>query len=86
MGKALKFEYDGIGDILYISKRPAYAEQVSEELGDDVVARLNPVTRDVESLEVLFFSTRLPRSNLFEFSVTADIPLSSQAARRPRHR
>jgi hypothetical protein len=28
----------------------------SEELGDDVVARLNPSTGEIENLEVMFFS------------------------------
>jgi hypothetical protein len=51
----------------------SYAEQEIEELGDDVIARINPKTGDVESLEVLFFSTRLLRSDLFELPVTADL-------------
>lgn len=42
-------------DILYISKRPPYPEQETEELGGDVIARLNPSTGEIESLEVLFF-------------------------------
>ena len=42
MDAALKFEYDKVGDILYISKCPPYAEQESEALEDDVVVRLNP--------------------------------------------
>jgi hypothetical protein len=58
---------------LSIGSRPPYAEQESEGLGDDVIARLNPKTGDVESLEVLFFSTRLLRSDLFELPVTADL-------------
>jgi hypothetical protein len=45
-------------------------------LGDDVVARLNPATREVENLEVMFFSTRLLRSDLFELPVTADLRLT----------
>lgn len=40
----LSFEYDREADILYINKLRPYAEQESEELGDDVVARLNPTT------------------------------------------
>lgn len=35
------FTYDRNADILYINKCAPYAEQESEELGDDVVARLN---------------------------------------------
>ena len=76
MGEKLTFRYDRTGDILYISKRPNYPEQESEELGDDVVARLNPDTDEVEALEVLFFSTRLLRSDLFELPVSADLRLA----------
>ena len=61
----LSFQYDREGDILYIDKVPPDAEQETEELGDDVVARLNPTTGEIENLEVFFFSTRLLRSNLF---------------------
>jgi hypothetical protein len=34
---------------------------------------LNPATGEIENLEVLFFSTRLLRGNLFELPVTADL-------------
>ena len=62
----LSFQYDREGDILYIDKVPPYAEQETEELGDDVIARLNQPTGEIENLEVFFFfSTRLLRSDLF---------------------
>ena len=73
MAGRLAFQYDRASDILHITNRPPYAEQETEELGDDVIARINPKTGDVESLEVLFFSTRLLRSDLFELAVTADL-------------
>lgn len=76
MAQKLTFRYDRQGDILYINKVRAYAEQESEELGDDVIARLNPTTGEVENLEVLFFSTRLLRSELFELPITAELRLS----------
>ncbi|MEW5945920.1 MAG: DUF2283 domain-containing protein [bacterium] len=76
MEKRLIFHYDREADILYISKLPPYKEQESEELGDDVIARLNPETREVESLEVLFFSTRLLRGDLFELPISADLRLA----------
>ncbi|MBI2564279.1 MAG: DUF2283 domain-containing protein [candidate division NC10 bacterium] len=44
MDAKLTFRYDREGDILYIDKCPPYAEQESEEIGDEVVARLNPTT------------------------------------------
>jgi hypothetical protein len=75
MGAKLTFKYDRESDILYIDKCPPYAEQISEELGDDVIARLNPSTAEVENLEVLFFSTRLLRTDLIELPVTATLRL-----------
>jgi uncharacterized protein YuzE len=72
----LTFRYDREADILYIDKCPPYPEQESEELGDDVLARLNPSTGEIENLEVMFFSTRLLRSDLFQLPVTADLRLA----------
>ena len=69
----LTFHYDRKGDTLHIGNRPPYVEQETEELGDDVIARINPETGDVESLEVLFFSTRLFRSDLFELPLVAHL-------------
>lgn len=79
MEAKLTFKYDREGDILYINKRPPYAEQESEKLENGVIARLNPATGEIENLEVLFFSTRLLRSDLLELPVTADLRLASQA-------
>lgn len=79
MDAKLRFEYDREADILYINKRPPYAEQESEELGDDVIARFNPVTGEIENLEVLFFSTRLLRSTLLELPIAADLRLAAEA-------
>lgn len=76
MEPKLIFKYDREGDILYINKRAPYPEQETEELGDDVIARLNPSTGEIENLEVLFFSTRLLRNNLFELPVVADLRLA----------
>jgi len=73
MEKRLTFKYDRQADILYIDKAPPYPEQETEELGDDVIARLNPTTGEIESLEVLFFSTRLLRSDLLELPVVAEL-------------
>ena len=78
MEAKLMFQYDREGDILYINKRPPYPEQESEELSDEVIARLNPKTKEIENLEVLFFSTRLLRSNTFELLITADLRLAGK--------
>jgi uncharacterized protein YuzE len=76
MATKLTFKYDREADILHIDKCLPYPEQESEELGDDIIARLNPETREVENLEVLFFSTRLLRSDLLELPIDADLRLS----------
>lgn len=75
METKLSFKYDREADILHIDKCPPYAEQESEELKDEIIVRLNPDTGEVENLEVLFFSTRLLRTDLFELPVTADLRL-----------
>jgi len=76
MEAKLTFKYDREADILHIDKCPPYADQESEELGNDVVARLNPSTGEIENLEVMFFSTRLLRGDLFQLPVTADLRLA----------
>ena len=73
MDAKLTFRYDRVGDILYVETRPPYAEQESEELGDEVVARLNPSTGEIEGFEVLFFSTRLLRGERFEVPLRASL-------------
>jgi uncharacterized protein YuzE len=79
MEAKLVFKYDRKADILYINKRSPYPEQESEEVGDDTIVRINPKTGEVENIEVLFFSTRLLRDDLFEVPVTL-----VQSANKPR--
>jgi hypothetical protein len=64
METPLTFEYDDVGDILYINKVPPYPEQESEQLAYNVVVRRNPRTGSVESLEVLFFTRWLFKSDV----------------------
>lgn len=75
METGLIFRYDREADILHIDRCSPYAGQESEELGDDVIARTNPKTGEIENLEVLFFSTRLLRNELFELPVGAELRL-----------
>ena len=75
MAEKLTFQYDREADVLHIGKCAPYADQESEELGDEVIARLNPKTGEVENLEVLFFSTRLFRKDIFDLPVAAEMHL-----------
>ena len=79
MDEKLIFKYDRAGDILAIDKVPPYAEQETAELGDDVIARLNPITGETENLAVLFFSPRLLRSDLFALPVTVELRMRGRA-------
>jgi len=78
MAEKLVLKYDQVGDILYINKCAPYAEQESEEIGDEMIARLNPVSGEVENLEILFFSKRLLNAIfLLELPVIANLRLAA---------
>ena len=76
MAETLTLRYDRNADILYIDSRSPYPEQESEELDDEVVARLSPHTGEIENLEVLFFSTRLLRSDTLQLPIAATLRLA----------
>ena len=75
--RRLVFRYDQEGDILYIDQCPPYAEQESEEIGDEIVARLNPDSGAIENLEILFFSKRLTTDEQIELPIEMDLRLAS---------
>ena len=75
----LTVEYDADGDILYLGKTRPYPEQESEELDYGVVARLNPKSREVENVEILFFSTRMKNGQGVNLPVLADFRLPKTA-------
>ncbi|HEY9881900.1 MAG TPA: DUF2283 domain-containing protein [Leptolyngbyaceae cyanobacterium] len=79
MAEKLIFRYDKSGDILYIDKCPPYAGQESEEIGDEVIARFNPKSGEVENLEILFFSKRLMNADFLEVPINANLRLSNYA-------
>ena len=73
----MTIRYDKIGDILYIDQCVPYPEQESEEIGDEIIARLNPDNGNIENLEILFFSKRLQTQNIFELPIVAQLQLAS---------
>jgi len=79
MAQELTFQYNREADILYINTVTPYAEQESEELGDEVIARLNPRTGKIENLEVLFFTSRLLRKSSFSLPVVAELQQADPA-------
>ncbi|HAL46848.1 MAG: DUF2283 domain-containing protein [Chloroflexi bacterium] len=78
MGAKLIFSYDRASDTLYIDKLAPYAEQQSQELGDDIVVRINPATGGVENLEVMFFSSRLLKEEPVEIPIDAELRVSAE--------
>ena len=59
MENPLSIHYDPVSDTLCVDRRPPYAEQDSDLLDDDTLARFNPQTGDVETLELMHFRRRL---------------------------
>lgn len=76
-GKSLVVSYDREGDILYVDKCKPYAEQESEEIGDEIVARLNPKSNKIENLAILFFSKRLMANEKLVLPIDADLRLAT---------
>lgn len=67
--------YDSEGDILYVDKCEPYAEQESEEIRDEIVARLNPESNEIENLAILFFSKRLMANEKLMLPIDVDLRL-----------
>jgi len=67
----MKLHYDREADILYIDTCPPYANQVSDELSDEIVVRRNAQTGEIENLEVLWFSTRVLNGGSVELPIRA---------------
>jgi len=80
METPLNFEYDEMGDILYISKVPPYAGQETEQLAYNVAARRNPHTGAVENLEVLFFTRWLLKGGQQQFRGLGELFAEPNAA------
>ena len=76
MAQNLTLKYDKVGDILYIELVKPYAEQDSDLIGEDVVARFNPDTRKIEILEIMFFMSQLKEEGRIELPVAADMRLA----------
>lgn len=77
MNTKLICRYDPIGDILYIDQCSPYADQESEEMDDEIIARLNPKTGVIENLAILFFSKWLRSQTLLELPIIAQLQLAS---------
>lgn len=80
MDRHLVFDYDAVGDILYVNVVEPYATQESDMVSDYVVARSNPETGTIENLEILFFFERVGRGEKIDLPVSAEMNLLAEAS------
>jgi uncharacterized protein YuzE len=60
MNHQLQFQYDDIADVLYVSKgHPDHTDYV--EVNDDLILRLDPVTKEVVGFTIIDFVGRFAK-------------------------
>lgn len=59
--KLFHYYYDQEADVCYISKGKPSKTDMAEEVGEDVVARFNPKTREIRGLTIINFSKRFDK-------------------------
>lgn len=69
MAEKLIFEYDRIGDMLFIRQRPPYRGQETDEIADSVIAKLNPQTDVVECVHIMFLSAQILSHDPFRLNI-----------------
>lgn len=79
MDRHLVFDYDAVGDILYVNLVKPYPTQESDMVSDFVVARSNPETGHVENLEILFFMERARRGEVIDAPIGGELSLLAEA-------
>lgn len=61
MKETLQYFFDKEADILYVSQGPPRADAESDEVGDGIIARLDPRTHEVIGFTILNFLKRSDR-------------------------
>jgi len=54
----LQYFFDREADVLYVSKGQPRSDVESDEVGDGIIARLDPVTREIVGFTILNFLKR----------------------------
>lgn len=73
MANHLKISYDGPSDTLLLDFAEPYEEQDSQSIATGVLARLNPATGAIETLEVLDFVARFGADNLLDLPIEGSL-------------
>lgn len=59
----LNYFYDQEADILYLSKGKPSRKDISDELGDGIVARYDTKTKEIKGLTILNFAARTKKTS-----------------------
>lgn len=70
--RKIQIGIDNEADIFLILKIETYAAQICEEVEDEIVVRMNPLSREVEAIQIMNFSERFARNDLFELPIVAN--------------
>lgn len=57
----LNYYFDREADVLYFSKGKPSFNSISQEIGDDIVVRIDPRSREVKGFTILNFLKRLKK-------------------------
>ena len=75
----MQIAFDRVSDTLYIDACEPYEAQESDEIALGVIARTNPKTGEVETLEVMHFQKRFEAGEAFEIPVSLDMRAARSA-------
>ena len=76
MNEALQYFYDSEADVLYVSKGEPRADADSDEVGEGIIARFDPVTHEVVGFTILNFLKRAEKTlPAFTLPFTAELRL-----------
>ena len=71
--------YDSDSDVLTIFQCPSYIGQITKEIDDFVITRMNPTTMAIEYVEILLFRRRLERDGEIVLPINAAFRLVKSA-------
>ncbi|MCI0565439.1 MAG: DUF2283 domain-containing protein [Nitrososphaera sp.] len=75
MAKGMKLYYDAEADILYFKKKKTSKTQISREVGNDLIVRLNKKSGKLEAVTILNFTRRFRNSRAKALPFSADLHL-----------
>ena len=70
---ALTVRYDSDSDVLTIFQCPSYTGQITKEMDDFAIVRMNPATMAIEYVEILLFRRRLEKDGAIVLPINATL-------------